>query len=220
MTLTDAEKEKIRDAEFLKDDIRKELQPPTPDPRFSGFQQQLILLLLGFFLTAVVGGALTAWWKSRDAKNQRQYLAEQRALDKTYSLIAKTSQEVATTIAAADDVLAGYYGSGWSSKEIDERRDNWTRTSRTWRINCQVLRAEMAASISDPTVVKSFDEIIKKRRQLGNDIVNLPRGKKAIVQDKALRQELDEANTLINEIAELLTKCDALMTAQAKKPGQ
>src|SRR5712692_3583450 len=112
MTLTDTEKEKIRDAELLKDDIRKELHPPTPDSSFSGFQQQLILLLLGFFLTAVVGGALTAWWKSRDAKNQRQYLAEQRALDKTYSLIAKTSQEVATTIAAADDVLAGYYGAG------------------------------------------------------------------------------------------------------------
>jgi hypothetical protein len=220
MPLTDAEKEKIHETEVLKGEIRKELSPPEKDTLLSDFGQQLILLCLGFVLTAVVGGALTALYKSREANNQRQYLAQQRALDKNYSLIEKTSKEVATTVAAADDVLAAYYGDDWTSKDIDERRENWTRTSRNWRVNCQVLRAEMGASFSDPSIVKAFDEIIKKRKLMGNAIVNLPREKKAILQDKDLKQELENANNLKNGIAELLYECVALMTTQVKKAGQ
>jgi hypothetical protein len=163
---------------------------------------------------------LTAWWKRAESDNQRAQLARQRALDKTYSLIEKTSKEVATTIAATDDILAAYYGEEWTQREIDERRDNWARTSRSWRVSSQVLRAEIAASFSDPKIVKAFDEIILQRTFLGNAIVNLPRGKEKITQDKNLESELRKALELRNEIVDLLYQCDSSMIAQARQPAE
>jgi hypothetical protein len=216
MPLTDAEKEKIQETEALREELRKEFSPPQGGSRLSGFQQQAALLCLGFLLTTGAGGLLTAWWKSAESNNQRVYLARQRSLDKTYSLIERTSKEVATTLAAADDILAAYYGDEWTPKEIDERRDNWNRTSRNWRVSCQVLRAEMAASFSDPKVVTAFDQIVLKRTYLGNSIVNLPRDRKLIEKDKDLRSELQKAIALRNEIVELLYQCDSSMTAQAR----
>lgn len=72
MPLSDIEKEKIRDIEILKDEIRKELQPQQPTSRLSDFQRHIILLFIGFGLTTFAGGVLTAWWKSQDSENQRQ----------------------------------------------------------------------------------------------------------------------------------------------------
>ena len=214
MALTDADKQNIRDAEELKNEIRKELRATEHNSGLSEFQKQLILLFLGFVLTAVVGGALTAWWKSKELSNQRQYLAQQRALDKIYSLMDRTSKEVATTIAAADDVLV-LYESEWTPEEVAERWRNWTGASRAWRVNCQILRAQMAATFSDQKIVSLFDEIIRKRKQLGNAIVNLPRNRQGVAKDK-----LDTANELNNNIMELLKQCVALMTAQARRPSQ
>jgi hypothetical protein len=108
MPLSDVEKEKILESETLKDEIRKTLQPPQPTSRLSDFQKQALLLLIGFTLTTVAGGLLTVWWKTRDSNNQRAYLAQQRALDKAYTIIDKTAKEVAATIAACDDVLTTY----------------------------------------------------------------------------------------------------------------
>lgn len=217
MPLSDAEKERIRETEALKDEIRKELPQAKSDSGLPDLWKQLILLVVGFLLTAVVGGCLTAFWKDRDSKNQREYLARQRALDKAYSLVERASKETATTIAAADDILATYQGDDWTSKDVDERRENWTKTSRTWRVNCQVLRAEMAANFPNQQIVTVFDEIIKKRRQLGNGIFNLPRDKKAIKPDEDLKKEVDDAIDLNNKIIDLLEKCDTLIAAQARK---
>lgn len=217
MPLSDPEKERIRNTEVLKDEIRKELSEAKNDSGLSDFQKQLILLILGFVLTAVVGGWLTSLWKDRDSKNQRQYLARQRALDKAYSLMERASKETATTIAAADDVLATYQGDDWPSKEVDERWENWTKTSRFWRANSEVLRAEMAANFTDQQIAATFTDIINKRRQVGNDIFNLPRDKKAIKSDEKLKKELDDVIDLNNKIIELLQKCDSLITAQARK---
>jgi hypothetical protein len=220
MPLTNEEKDKIRETEILKDDIQRALRPQKHESRLSDFSQQLILLCVGFVLTGLIGGALTAYWKDREANNQRQYLEKQRALDRAYSLISQTSKEVATTVAAADDVLATYYPNGWTEKQIDERRDNWTRTSRDWRVNCQVLRAEIAPAFPDSAITESLDEIIKTRRLLGNAIINLPRGKKAIDADKNLKQELDDAIALNNTITQLLDECVERMTKQVNKAGQ
>lgn len=219
MPLTPDEIDKIRETEILKNDIQKALSTPKKESKLTDFQQQVVLLILAFIFTTLAGGALTAWWKSRESENQRRYLEKQRALDRAYSLISQTSKEVATTVAAADDVVAAYYP-GWSTKDINERHDNWTKTSREWRIKAQVLRSEIPPTFPDPAIREKFEEIIKTRRQLGNKITNLPRGKKAIQRDKDLEKEISDATDLAYKITDLLYECIDRMTKQVNRAGQ
>jgi preprotein translocase subunit Sss1 len=70
--LSDQEKERIREVENLKESIRKELQKPKKDELISGFfAHPAVLLILGFVLTGLVGGALTDKWKAREWDNQQ-----------------------------------------------------------------------------------------------------------------------------------------------------
>lgn len=220
MPLSPAEIDRIREIEEVKAEIQKIIHPKEPRSGPSPFAQQIILALLGFFLTALLGGALTAWWKYRESTNQRVYLEKQRALDRAYGLISQTSKEVATTVAAADDVVATYYPTGWTSEEIKDRRKKWLRTSTDWRVNCQVLRAQIPPVFPDPEVGQKFDQIMAARRQLGNIIFNLPKTKKAIERDKELNSELDKATALSNQITQLLYQCVARMTDKVNQAGQ
>jgi hypothetical protein len=219
MALSQDEIDKIRDTETLKSDIQKALRPAKQESKFSDFQQQIVIVVLGFFLTGGIGGGLAAMWKSLEANNQRHYLEKQRALDRAYSLISQTSKEVATTVAASDDVLVSYEP-GWSAKEIEEKHNNWTKTSRDWRIKCQVLRAELPPVFPDPVIRTKFDEIMDTRRQLGRVITNLPRGKKAIETDKSLDKEIKAATELNNKIIDLLNDCIDRMTRLINNVGE
>jgi len=212
MSLSDAEKEKIQETEAYKAEVCRALEKKDSSSPLSDFQKQALLLFIGFLLTTFAGGILTAYWKEKDAQNQQLYLARRHALDKAYSVIDATAKEVATTIAAADDILITYYGDEWSSTDIDERRQNWTRTSRNWRVSSEVLSAETAAIFNDKDIDSMFREILQKRVLLGNAIINLPRSKKEIEGDKQLKGELDTANHLRGEIIDTLHKCCAAMT--------
>src|SRR5436305_8131327 len=100
MPFTPEELAKIRETELLKKEIRDELQPSTSKFRVSGFfAHSAVLLVLGFILTTGAGSWLTYFWKQRDWKNQQEYLARQRALDKRYAVIDRTFKEVAVTVA-------------------------------------------------------------------------------------------------------------------------
>lgn len=216
MPLTPDERDRARDIGVLADEVRQALNPPK-DAKLSDFWKQVIMLILGFALTTVMGGVLTARWKAHDAENQRHYLEKQKSLERAYSLISQSSKEVATTVAAADDVLATYEGYDFTEKEVDERWENWDKTSRNWRISSQVLRAQIAPTFSDPMIRTDFDEIINKRRFLGNAVVTLPRGKKA--REKQPPQH-DSIPTLTKEIRALLYDCVDRMTKQVDSAGQ
>jgi hypothetical protein len=224
MPLSDIEREKIRDAEVLKDEIRKELQsPPPPPPPESGwskfFAHQATLLLLGFILTTLVGSWLAYFWKHRDWKNQQSYLMQQRALDKKYVLIDGTFREVSLTIAAGEDILATYYTENWTPVEITERRANWQKTSRNWRVASKVLRQNLAVNFSDPGIQKVFKDIIEERKELGITITNLPMSNREVRADKKILSIVQDANSKSNHILELLHECGMLMKAEAKVPA-
>jgi hypothetical protein len=220
MPLSEAEREKIREGEILKSEIRRELQPEQKSGISESFQHQAVLLVLGFILTTVVGSWLAYFWKQRDWANQQSYLVAQRSLDKKYSIIDKTFRDVATTIAAAEDVLATYYGENWSPKDIEERQLNWHKTSRDWRVSSKVLRENLAANFANPDVEATFVVIIDKRRQLGNGIGNLAKQTKAVDTTDDTKRQVKELNDLAVEITKLLGQCGTLMTAETKaKPS-
>jgi hypothetical protein len=222
MSLSDVEREKILDAELLKDEIRKELEPPTPAVVESAwskfFAHPATLLALGFILTTLVGSWLTYYWKHRDWKNQQSYLTQQRALDKKYALIDATFKEVSLTLAAGEDVLATFYTDNWTTTEIEERRTNWQKTSRNWRVASKVLRQNLAVHFTDPHVQESFKDIIGQRKELGNTITNLPRSDPKVRSNEKVLSTVQQANSQSNHILDLLHQCGALMKAEAKVP--
>ena len=216
MPLTDTERENIREAEVLRNDIRKELRFPEPESRLSSFQQQILLLLLGSLLTTGVGGFLTYWWKQRDWTNQQAYLLKERALDKKYAVIEKTFKAVATTTSASEDVLATYYNENWTSKEIDERRTNWDKTSRNWRIESKVLSQELAVNFANSDIQSTFQQIVRKRRELGVSITNLLTEKRTAKSDDAVEKEVQKDNSIAVDIVNLLYRCGGLMTSETR----
>jgi len=220
MFLSDAEREKIRDAEIFKDEIRKVLLPPPPaESTWSKFfAHQATLLVLGFMLTTLVGSWFTYFWKQRDWKNQQSYLTQQRALDKKYALIDSTFKEVSLTLAAGEDVLATYYTENWASGEIDEHRANWLKTSRNWRVASKVLAQNLAVNFRDPQIRELFKDIVAHRKDLGNIIWNLPRSDPKVRSDECVLEKVREANSRSNHILDLLHDCGTRMRAEAKVP--
>ena len=127
------------------------------------FAHSAVLLVLGFILTTGVGSWLTYFWKQRDWANQQSYLARQRALDKKYAVIDPTFKEVAVTITASQYVLATLFRNPRTDKEIQERRANWLKTSRDWRIASNVLSQNIAISFSNPEIQTAFKGVVDKR---------------------------------------------------------
>jgi hypothetical protein len=215
MPLSDAEKDHIREIEALKDEIRRALDPKSAESRASKFfAHPAVLVVLGFLLTGIAGSWLTSYWKSREAANQRSYLAEQRALNEKYALINSVFKEVGSTLAAADDVLAAYYSKNLSDTEISERMANWHKTSREWRVASEVLKPKMAVNFSNPKLLETFQTIIDNRRQIGNFVLNLPRPKTGASVSEDTLDKLNAATSLIKESLPLLEECGRLMTAE------
>jgi len=225
MSLTAEEREKIRDIESCKKEIRDELQATEPKSRVAKFfGHNAILLLLGFILTTGAGSWLTYYWKTKDWENQQKYLARQRALDKKYAVIDRTFKEVAVTVTASQDVLATYFWDTWREKDIEDRRANWLKTSRDWRIASNVLRQSIAINFSNPEIQKVFKDIVDKRTQLGIGITRLPiakppkAGVKEIEQPAEVTQKVRELNELSYAILDQLQTCGNLMSAETKTP--
>jgi hypothetical protein len=224
MPLSPEERERIREIESLKAEIRKEIQSDKPESKTSRFfRHQAVLLVLGFGLTTLVGGALTSWWKTKEWNNQQGYLAQQRALDKKYALMDQTFKEVASTTTAAQDVLILYYGTHWTEADIKEHKDHWRQSSREWRIAANLLKQSLRTGFDDQNIPKTFEELVEKRKILGIEIGNLPNPgparpprtaaerKKQKESDAALVERLRKDNDMVNEILGLLTQCGALM---------
>ena len=174
MPLSPEERERIREIESLKAEIRKEVQPDKPESKISKFfRHQAVLLVLGFGFTTVVGGALTSWWKSKEWKNQQSYLAQQRSLDKKYALMDETFKEVAATTTAAEDVLNLYYGPNWTKADTRERSNQWYQSSRQWRVAAKRLDQSLRTGFNDQNIQKTFEQLVMTRKFLGNDIGRL-----------------------------------------------
>ncbi|SRR5260221_9500613 len=223
MPFTPEERAKIRDGELLKKEIRDELKSSESKAGLSGFfAHSAVLLVLGFILTTGAGSWLTYFWKQRDWQNQQAYLAQQRALDKKYAVIDRTFKEVAITVTASQDVLATYFWATWTEKEIQERRANWLKTSRDWRIASNVLRQSIAINFSNPEIQKAFKDIVDKRTRLGNGITRLPNaqvsqsGIKQPDQPLEVTQQARELLDLSNAILDQLQNCGSLMSAEIK----
>src|SRR5689334_19680245 len=105
MPLTQAEKDHITETETFRNEVRKTLDPEKSESKGMKFLRDAGLLVVGFLLTGAVGSWLTAKWSQHEWENQQRYLARQKMLDKKYALMDETFKDVASTTAAAQDIL-------------------------------------------------------------------------------------------------------------------
>ena len=212
--LSAEDKQKIREAEQLKKEVRKELQEQPEGLAVSAFfKHQAVLLILGFVFTTCVGSWLTYYWKKRESANEQSRLARQELLQKQYKLIDSVIGSVSQTNTAAEDVLENYPWTGLKEKEIQEIKGNWIQRSREWRVKSKVLRQNLAISFSNSEILGSFEKIIEKRRQLGRSITNLLAGETA----KEAKDDHDMALKLINDMDQMLRTCGGLMADETRK---
>lgn len=219
MPLSPAERDHIVEVERLKDEVRRLLQTEPAESGWSKFwQHPAVLLILGFLLTGAAGAWLAHYWKESEWTNQQNYLFAQRSLDRKSAVIEATFKEVATTSAAAEDLLATYYVGDWTKKDDEERWENWKKTSLNWRIQSKVLSARLAASFSNKDIQSTFQQIMDERKQLGNIVVNLPRRKANDRTSEATLQEVKRATGIIKQISDLLNNCGSLMAKELPAP--
>jgi hypothetical protein len=219
MPLTQGEKDHLRDAEIFKDEVRRALNPESEQHGLAKFLgHPVTLLVLGFVLTTAAGSWLTYYWKQRDWVNQQAYLAEQRALDKKYAVIESTFKEVALTTAAAEDVLAAFYGKNLTEEDITRRMNNWQKTAFDWRVASKVLTAKIAINFTNAKIGSTFEEIKTKRRLVGNAILNLPRPTGNTAVSASRLKEVEDAQNLVKETQGLLQTCGELMEAETRSP--
>lgn len=107
-------------------------------------------------------------------------------------------------------------------KDIDERMANWHQTSRNWRVASRVLSVSLASSFENAEIGILFQQIIEKRKHLGDEIMNFPKpgaGTHTPDQENALRESLSKANGMVNEIGDLLQQCGKLMVSETRTPS-
>ena len=203
----------------LKKTILNELKPPKS--KIGSFAKHpAILLVLGFLLTTGLGTLLTSNWQSREWSRQQLQLAQQRKLDQKYALADDFNKAISETIASADDIL-NLFKSDWDNqtlaKEEPERMAYWRQTSRNWRVASKIFITKLAAYFDDPQAKELFQEIILKRRRIGNNINRLLadyRGKNR--QNQQAQSIADETINLINETLNLTLQLTNSMVQEAR----
>jgi hypothetical protein len=215
MSLTDEDKQRIRELETLRVEIRDELRPRQPESRVAAFfRHEAVLLTLGFFLTTCLGSWLTYLWKQREESNARRALAHTSDLVAKEKLLLDLTEAVAATHTACHDVLGLYYFQDWPAERVKQAQDNYWRESERWRTGSKVLRVRLAAHFESRDIHPAFEHIVDDRRELGNDINRLlSRSIRGAEFDAVKQKALSRAN----DIADQLPKLGARLAAEIAK---
>lgn len=167
-----------------------------------------VLLVLGFLCTGLIGSVVTSWWQYQQWFREQQYRAAADATKERLAVMTLTSESVADSFAAAEDVLqlfAFEWRENSSVMTLKQRAESWQTASRKWRVAEKVLMARIGANYDQKTV-EQFYTITLRRRRLGNDITNLlsiadEKGGRYSADDrKEIKELYDDSLKSINEV--------------------
>lgn len=184
MSLNDDELRRVEERAALKEEILAELKKESikaeilgevkPQSRKSAMENPLVLLLLGFVLTGILGSWFTTYWQNSQWENQQEQLARQRAIEQKYAITDKITKSVAEAYVAVEDI--GYLANnGWYDKapgdKAPERAASWLQLSRSWRVDEQVLQRDIEVNFRSPKAKALFAEI-KENWDVANNSLN------------------------------------------------
>jgi hypothetical protein len=217
-----------------KRELLEELARHYGSKRESIGRHPLTLLLLGTLLTGVLGGGLTKCWQSREWQNQQEYLRRQQQQAAMLGLVEDITLATAESFTAAEDVIYIFEWNWHSDASVTDTRARiakWEESSSLWRTRSKMYRAVIRARFRDPDRAAKFDEILKKRRFLGNYVTNLLQkfdsadDKPELMNDPEVMGFKKEAKDIINEttgpdgllrmlVAELVADIESVGNAQ------
>jgi hypothetical protein len=164
-------------------------------------------LLIGSAITALLGGWFGTKWQLQQWRIQQREQRDDADAKEMRQLQAEAAEAVAGSFAAAEDVLH-LFSWEWARRSkvtsVEDRGVRWFEASRKWRVSEKVLAARLRSVFGSDTA-RTFEEIVKKRRQLGNRIIILLSIADVYgSQSKKHRAEIDEASDealqLINQV--------------------
>jgi hypothetical protein len=158
----------LQDDSF-KNDVLKELKEAS---RRKPFQHPAFLLILGFFLTGVVGTLLTSLWQSREQERQQKQIANQRAIQQKYDITDQINKAVSETYTAAQvisNLIAGRNISK-NDKEAAERETFWNNANRNWIPNSLLLQQRVVINFKDETAVADYKTIVTDTENMSSVI--------------------------------------------------
>jgi hypothetical protein len=137
----------------------------------------LLLLVLGFVLTGIVGSYLSTKWQAYQWLKQQEYSARQSDIAARQQLAERTLTAVATNIAAANDILTLYdwdfKGPTGEAKEVQKRIANWTEQTKKWNVDYKVLQDQLAGTFREPAISKVFEAIVSASGEVTRRMSNL-----------------------------------------------
>lgn len=181
----------LKQQESLRKEILNDLSPKAKVARF--FQHPAMLLVVGFFLTGVLGTGLTAYWQRKEAVRQQRVTARQLSIAQKYELANDIAKAVGDTHAAASGVMSEITIAGErgiDAAALAERAKYWYDVKRAWLTNSDVYLQKLTVHFpANPKQAENknaedkqgknksardlFEDVIDERKKVNNKILNL-----------------------------------------------
>ena len=176
----------------------------------------LLLLILGFALTGILGAWITLVFQSREWNRQQSMqssewnkqqirLVQIHEVDQKYGMIDEVTKAVVEHDSAAMDALASLTwtrGDPRIVSEGPERLKHWQQASKDWRVTSQKLLQKLIIHFKDPRVQLIFQAAVEKRSRIDNDFTTLQgeygRGR-STSEDAEFMNRVYSANDSINK---------------------
>lgn len=216
--------------EMRKDTVKEEALTKLKKANWLGlvsnfFQHPATLLLIGFALTACIGGWLTNRWQTQEWNRQKLIernewerqqlrLIDIHVINIKYQLIDEITKAIGERNAAARGILSPLAQNLRYTdllKEEKERINTWQRVTGEWRVNSQILKLKISTYITSPGVATRFEQIIDEQKRIAVAIILVKNDlrKYCNADDDEARQELDvllnRLNTTENNLKLLVT---------------
>lgn len=199
--------------ESFKNEVLKELKDASQKKPPGFWQHPAFLLVLGFFLTTVLGTWLTLFWQGRDQQKQREQLAHERSINQKYEVadqINKAVAEAYTATHVALHLLASELHNV-RTKEDAGREVFWNQAIRAWIPTSLVLQQKLAVNFKDDAAAAEYQKIIDDMEQIS---VNINEGLGAVREKGSVRPNkknvTDKTAAIQNKIKETTTLADGL----------
>ncbi|HEX8558537.1 MAG TPA: hypothetical protein VF668_10560 [Pyrinomonadaceae bacterium] len=194
----------LRERDALKKEILEELKGKKQEepPKESKLVQQMLMLVLGFILTGVLGSWFSTYWHNEEWKQQQSLLARRSALDKKYEVANEVSKAIGDINSASLNVLSIIFVDDVKRRaaELPAERKRWEAMKQNWTGNSEVLLHKInvyfgrpagagedakagkevkggkdakPAGEEDRPAGEIFDDVINKRKQSNVELSNI-----------------------------------------------
>ena len=168
--------EEVKKRESIRE-ILSELEPPNKT-QFSNFlKHPVVLLVLGFLFTGVIGAWLTSYWKTKEWDYQQKRLrqvsqAEQLVKHKT-EIRDEVRKDTENALGADSEIVAlilAEANTNTRSKDIEERKTRWRESVRQWNTDLGKMRQAISSEFTTGTGLATLEQLGKQMAILTTDI--------------------------------------------------